>query len=62
MAAKRPPKSWWRRCVRKVREAARGMVIDGESVCGALWSRKMSPAAKRRAKAKAYSAPRRKQR
>ena len=44
---KRPPKRWFRSCVRKVR--ARGKARDPAAVCGAQWYHKMSKKAKRKA-------------
>lgn len=41
---KRPPKSWWKRCVRRVKQA--GNAVSPERVCGAAW-RDKSPAKKR---------------
>jgi len=35
---KRPPKKWFRRCVRQVKE--KGGAIDPKKVCGNVWSRK----------------------
>lgn len=44
---RRPPKKWWRDCVRGVEES--GSAVDPESVCGALWYRKMSESQRRAA-------------
>lgn len=44
---KRPPKRWWKSCVRGVEKS--GMAYDPESVCGSVWYHKMSPAQKREA-------------
>lgn len=52
-ASKRPPKKWWEHCVAHVKKASkkRGYrILSPEQICGAEWARKMSPAAKRRAK------------
>ncbi len=35
---RRPPKAWWRGCVKRV--DAHGGAIDPRRVCGAVWSRK----------------------
>lgn len=35
---KRPPKTWFRRCIRQVTK--KGGAIDPEKVCGKVWSRK----------------------
>lgn len=45
---RRPPKQWMRDCVAGASESA----TDPGAVCGALWYRKMSPAAKRAALAR----------
>lgn len=45
---RRPPKQWMRDCVAGASESA----ADPGAVCGALWYRKMSPAAKRAALAR----------
>ncbi len=45
---RRPPKQWMRDCV----AGASGSATDPGAVCGALWYRKMSPAAKRAALAR----------
>jgi hypothetical protein len=42
----RPPKKWFRDCVRGVR--SRGGARDAEAVCGAVWYHELSPAARRR--------------
>lgn len=47
----RPPKKWWRNCVRGVTES--GSAADPESVCGSVWYHKMS-AAERRAATRKY--------
>ena len=35
---KRPPKTWFNRCVRQVK--AKGEVIDPKAVCGKVWAHK----------------------
>lgn len=45
---RRPPKQWMRDCVAGASDSA----ADPGAVCGALWYRKMSPAAKRAALAR----------
>lgn len=45
---RRPPKQWMRDCVAGASKSA----ADPSAVCGALWYRKMSPAAKRAALAR----------
>lgn len=46
----RPPKSWWRRCIRGVTDSSTAVVP--ESVCGGNWYHKMTPKARARAKRK----------
>lgn len=48
---KNPPKKWWDDCVSGVKES--GSAYDPQSVCGALWYKKMSPTQKRAATRKA---------
>lgn len=43
---KRPPSSWWDRCVQGVTKS--GGIDSPERVCGSLWYHKMSAADKRR--------------
>jgi hypothetical protein len=47
---RRPPKSWFRRCVAHVKRA--GKSRNARAVCGADWYRHMSDASRRRAKRK----------
>jgi hypothetical protein len=42
---RRPPKQWFRDCVRGVKQS--GSAADPQSVCGALWYKKMSKAQRR---------------
>ena len=44
---KRPPKRWWKSCVRKVEKSK--YADDPEAVCGSVWYHKMSAAQKRKA-------------
>ena len=41
---RRPPKSWWDRCVAAV--ARGGKVIDPAKICGATWYKRMSEEAR----------------
>lgn len=43
---KRPPKKWFRSCVRGVEKS--GTAYDPESVCGSLWHHKLSIGEKRK--------------
>jgi len=45
---KRPPKKWFRRCVRQVK--AEGEAIDPKKICGAVWARKTAKEKKRTVK------------
>lgn len=51
-SSKRPPKKWFRDCVREV--SASGSAIDPQSVCGATWYRKMGPKQRKAAKRRHY--------
>lgn len=44
---KRPPKRWWKRCVRGVEKS--GAAYDPQSVCGDLWHHKLTSVQKKKA-------------
>ena len=52
---KNPPKKWWDDCVSGVKKSS--SAYDPQSVCGALWYKKMSPTQKRAATRKAEKHP-----
>jgi len=45
---KRPPKHWFKRCVKAVKKSS-PHVTDPNAICGQTWYHRMSPAAKKRA-------------